>query len=331
MRAFLLLILLSGCELSLDIDVPQAERVLVIDAPFEVGQPWRVGVGHSMAVQQGRLQDHDTAVFGATVEIYEGDTLVERLVQDRDPIYPPRPVLAPATTSTQNYRGTTMPIAGRTYTLVVRHPDFPNITATDTAPIAPGPLVFGGSTETRETQSRGTYVVEAQLSLSDGSGASFFYALELLRRAAERAPGTPLFPNSRKELDLSFLSKSPVLLRSANTVFGTSGESTFDTGFFSGRSLERSGGGLRTRAFTSLVQECYGTRESCVPMETFARLYTVSTLYFDYVRSALAYQSMENNENPISEPVRLASNVEGGLGLFAGRSAPILVELAERP
>ncbi len=55
MRALLLLslLLLSACELTVDIDVPRADPLLVVDGAFEVGQPWRIDLSRSVPVQDG--------------------------------------------------------------------------------------------------------------------------------------------------------------------------------------------------------------------------------------------------------------------------------------
>ncbi len=320
MRALLLLILFSGCELSLDIDVPQADRVLIIDAPFEVGQPWRVGVGHSMAVQQGRLQDHDTAVFGATVEIYEGDTLVERLVQDRDPIYPPRPVLAPATTSTQNYRGHTTPIAGRTYTLVVRHPDFPEARATSSTPVPLDSARFVGSATRDGRQFSG------RLEVDDDASASH-YAVHLTQQ-----PGGD--PEQSDVTGLFFTSPTTIFERPLPNPFNDIDESVFTAAFFADDAFENAHYPLDFDVGFYNDQGLYcgdNPSPTCTAFGIYANVHAITPEYFAYVRSLIGYEGLDADDNPLGEPIRLVGNVEGGIGLFAGRSAPILVELAERP
>ncbi len=319
MRAFLLLLLLSGCELSLDIDVPQTDRVLVIDAPFEVGQPWRVGVGHSMAVQQGRLQDHDTAVFGATVEIYHGDVLVERLVQDPDPIYPPRPVLAPATTSMQNYRGQTTPIAGRTYRLVVRHPDFPEAHATSSAPAPLDSARFVGSA------TRNGRLFSGRLQFDDDGSASY-YAVHLTQQRG-RDPG------QSGVTGLFFTSPTTIFERPLPNPFNDVDESVFTTAFFADDAFENARYPLDFDVGFYNERGLYcgdNPSPACAAFGIYANVHAITPEYFAYVRSLIGYEGLNADDNPLGEPIRLVDNVEGGMGLFAGRSAPILVELVER-
>lgn len=311
---FLSLLLLTGCELTVDVDVPRADPALVVDAQFEAGQRWNVALSQSASVQSA---DQPKGVLDAEIAIYRGDVLVEELLSCYQRPYDGR-CQPPELSLPIRYTGQTAPQPGVTYTLRIRHPGFADVTATDAAPIAPGRGVFGGHATTRPQQATGsTHGVDAQLEQVDDSAQAYFYALELTR-ISPQPDSASWSPFVRSVLDLSFVSPSVALLRSPDSIFGTGGKHLFDIGYFSGAALERAGGGIQMRAFTSSPM-----------METHARLYALSPLYFDYVRSLLAYQSAGGGDNPLSESVRLVSNIDGGLGLFAGRSAPRLVRLDE--
>ncbi len=163
----LLLLLVSACELTLDIEVPRVDAVLVVDAPFEVGQPWRVGLSRSTPVQDG-FANGLSGVYGATVEIYRGDVLVERLSNcETDSVL----VIACPGQGDDNfayYNGQTTPDAGVAYTLRVRHPDYADVTATDAAPM---PIVrerlSASATRDPEQFEYDGSILEARLELSD--------------------------------------------------------------------------------------------------------------------------------------------------------------------
>lgn len=306
MRRLLLLPLLlcvTGCELTLDIEVPRADQVLVVNAPFEVGQPWRVGLSHSQSVQ-----DYDygpRGVTGATVEIYSEDKLIEELsacpiVQDE--------CVSIGFPQRVTYSGTTTPQAGVTYTLRIRHPDFDEVTATDTAPLPIARDQLSASANRRPGQHE--RFVGTRLEIADGPNAAY-YALRITQQLGDNA-------SPEQIVETPFSSSSPVFVRANSDPFDQGGDRYYHTGYFTDDAFENA-------LYTLLIdasdyQYCDGPPGDCVFYDTYTHVYAVSRAYFDYVKSAIAYGALGGDDNPLGEPVRITGNIDGGLGFFAGRA-----------
>ena len=324
MRALFLLplLLLTACELVVDIDVPRADPVLAVDAPFEVGQSWGVVLSRSVPVQDGDFYGSELRVTGAAVEIYRGEVLVERLreVNEADD----RPGYGYYSFEGQRYTGTMAPQAGHTYTLRISHPDYASISATDTAPIAVDPARLSWRVTERPKSEFGFTFDQRFVEVDVADDAlTTHYALGF--SVQNRYPDDVSVQfDPEPPQNVGFTSASALFVRGTSDPFDINSGSYYETGFFADDTFQ--GGSVTLRA--DLEQRgvgCFYPSDRpdlavCQTSEYSGSVYSVSPAYFAYVRSLIAYRSGGGGDNPLSEPTRVQGNIEGGLGLFAGRA-----------
>jgi hypothetical protein len=314
MRALflLLLLLLTACELVVNIDVPRADALLVVDGAFEVGQPWQIGLSRSIPVQDGGVyseRSEPVEVLGATVEIYSEGQLVERLVE--------QPSVSCELTGfsrcggrySRIYAGTSLPQAGTTYTLRVSHPDFAAVEATSRAPLPIGRERIAAELEGRTIRS--SFEEVAHITIDDDAQTQY-YALDFVHERVEVYERDTLIVDY-----IRFTSRSPFFLKGIEFSTDVSVDVSYRTGFMSDVSF--SNASATVEASLSNSAYCY-PQPSCRPEWLFLDLYAISPSYFDYVRTLIAYQEGGGEGNPLAEPVQVQSNVTDGLGFFGGRT-----------
>ena len=289
--------LAAGCETFVEADPADHDPVLSVSAVFAAGQPWSLAVGRTVALGD------TTDLFGAVVEnarvtitADDGTVLVLPHVGggrygaalrpfDPETGRPPDPL----------FEDGPAPETGRTYTLRIEAPGLPTVTASASAP-RPAAVM---------AEAAGAW--EPSGSLTGGpQGDVMFYSAAVSVRIAPAEPGAWYEVSAgRGEFGFSgFFTDAPTLT-----------ETTF---------VQDIGGGTRRREFAVFVDldalagqpftiEVEGTTD---PMEVVVR--TASEAYYEAARQAARRRAAESN--PFAEPVPAYSNLEGGVGLFAGVS-----------
>jgi hypothetical protein len=201
------------------------------------------------------------------------------------------------------------PEAGRTYHLEVRAPGYPTAAATTTIPHpVPVEVVSGGSVS---VPPYGGWVPRVHVTVADPPGARV-YVIEV----NERVVGRDRHP-------LQFSSADPLLRANLETLddavdLNIDGRQPDRRTYYGTAYVRNSAfaGGSRT-FLLDLHGEALSAPQPSPPNRSV--VVTLHTLSADYVRyqQTLALQRRDEG-NPFAEPVRLHSNVRGGLGVFAG-------------
>ncbi len=287
----LLLAALMGCETVVDVNVPEHERQLVAQGFFAPESLWAVRVSHTVGYTD---PERPGLVDDATVEIWEGDRLLERLAR-RD---------------SGTYVGVGhRPAVGHAYTLRVAAPGFEAVVGTAALPSAPLVVSFDAVLVEGSGDRR---TVRLRLTLDDPPGEANRYTLAVLHlRAlvdAQANAVTPLppalFPFT--SADPAFEAPIPNPLDPDDPTFL---QALFrDTGFDGERRTVEAeiaydapaptGGGPTVRRgfvvlFAALSEELYRYAETAPEQALFG-------------------------ENPFAEPLRVYSNLSNGFGVFAG-------------
>ena len=119
----LILILLPACETVIEIDPPEYDPELSISSNFTPDSIWSAIITQTVPV--GSLRDTpDPLVSNATVRVYQGESLIDRLIYSLD---------SGEYVSTQGIK----PRANLPYRMVVDAPGFRSASATSTAPLPP--------------------------------------------------------------------------------------------------------------------------------------------------------------------------------------------------
>ena len=300
-----LLILLAGCETVVDVPVPPHEAQLVAQSFFAPGSPWSVRVTNSVAYSS---PDQPGLVDDATVEIWAGDQLVERLAQSDAGTYVSTAAL---------------PQAGTRYTLRITAPGYTTTEGHDALP-SPVPVTNFQETVVQDgTEIDGQRrILNLRITLDDSADEDNFYGLGILqgRWIEDRQSGTvTLLPPSL----FGFESDDPVFdegafaFLDAETTYYR--EAFFSDDLFAGR----------THTLDLDIQYDVPPSDAQVIVR---RVFTVIVLsvsedFFRYLKTA-SNQSLAN-ENPFAEPLRVHSNMTNGFGVFAGfqhRTFPLSVD-----
>jgi hypothetical protein len=302
-RALLLVALAAlaaGCETFAEADPTDHDPVLTTSLVFRPGVPWSLVVGRTVALGD-TTRPGDAVVTDAVVTITsdEGAVLVLPHVGEGRYGAALRPFEpGEAVNPDSLFEDGPAPEAGRTYALRIVAPGFPTATATSRAPLpATVTAEAVGGWEPERPGEPGTPYSDPVVSvLITPSEPDARYAVSVTHSPSGLrggySPGT-------------FYTDAP-LLRQATFV-------------------EDFGGGVRRRWLSAFVDlDALGGAPFTVEVEQVrtdtvgVTVLAASPAYFEAERQAARRRSAETN--PFAEPVPAYSNLDGGVGLFAGGS-----------
>jgi len=286
-----------GCETVVDIDPPSYDTELVVSSLFSPDSLWAIELHRSLSigVRQNPLEQY---VEGSIVTLWSGDEMIDSLF----------------------YRGhgryrsvSRFPSAGIPYTLRVELPGMPEIEATSSVPLSP--VITYSSLELLGEKIKFPYghegVYKIQLRFTDPPGSNFYRiaVYRYTRFQGQDYHNTPNAPDSvyrRVELDAA----DPGWLFTYTDAAGT----------------DLVMGDLDDTCSVNMVTdrlfdgEEYSWEGRLLLVEEWGRdnvlllLSTLSEDYFEYQRTV----QEQSFSGPFIEPIKVHSNVEGGLGIFAG-------------
>ena len=295
--SFFAALLLAACETVVEVKLPPHEAQLVAHSLFGLDSLWFVNVSttiSSTGAQDPRLADE------ATVEIWEGERLVERL----SPIG--RGIFTSATNA---------PAPEKTYTLRVAAPGFAVSEGSGAVPLAARITAFEQHIEDQRIDE--VYMlrtVRIKLTVDDPSGVQNYYGLQVLqdRRLIDKETGEiHVLPQS----NLRFVTNDPSL--GEQDIFESEKtrhkEAIFNDDLFHGQ----------RHTFDFEIEYAINLREREVEVERSIRVVfmAVSEDYFLYRKTVKLQNSVA--DNPFAEPVHVHSNMTGGPGIFAGFRAEV--------
>jgi hypothetical protein len=302
-------LLLSACDFEqvIDLEIPPYQPRLVLAGFPHPDSVFTVRVGRSVSALEptGPWGSGPGQVTDARIVLLaeDGAFLDSLRYVPRGPSSPGEP---PGEGAYQSVRGL-RPEAGRTYHLEARAAGFPTATATATIPEPVAvEAAFGGHTP---VPPYGGWAARLRVTVADPAGPQV-YALQV----TDLPPPRPSIP---------FLSADPLLRDSFETLdeavrLGSDGRQpgsrTYPgTAYFRNTAFA---GGRWTFLLDLLGDGFYLPQPVPTTRRVEVTLYTLSTDYARY-QQTLALQRRDEG-NPFAEPVRLHTNVRGGLGVFAG-------------
>lgn len=306
-------ILLSQCTQDTDLAFPNAPNQLVLNSILHPDSVIKVYLTRSASIADSANQF--SAMEGATVLLYENDTLVDRLAFEDG-----------------SYQINYYPTAGRRYTVEVKAEGYPTVTASDVVPQAVDVTacykpqdwyVYNTMAVQATINDRGTEENYYWLSLSIDQYERIDFDLWVECRRSNDFDECPRYDSSTvittKSSHMVSYSTLPDEFNSIvdNTSGGVReyqdyiriGDESIDGTTFT---LELTGGGPLYR-YQELMELDSNQSLSL-------QLVSASQTYDRYLKSSLIYYY--NNEffdepNPFAEPVKIYSNVENGTGIFA--------------
>ena len=283
MRSIYILILITllatACEKEIAYKGSKLENFMVLNALIENDSIIKCQVTHSNTLFENSEIRH---IDDATVELYNGNELLETLTHIKDGYYHSTNLKASAQAS---------------YTIKARHKDYTNINATATVPEATNAAV----SNIRYNQKDGMY--DVTLTINDKKGTDYYRLMVYTSNEYYNEYNN----NSGYSFVLTYIdSNDPVL--NFNKVGGDdSGISDYPDNTYSVFNDDLFDGETYKLKFKT-----YGAEGSPLKVE-LQHITEDLYLYYSSVQSRDYYE-----ESPFSEPVRIHSNVENGAGIMGG-------------
>lgn len=301
----LVLIAFFGCEKDLEYDVPGATPRLVVNSLICKDSLMRFEVSVSANAGSGSMV---RSLREARITLFKNQVIVKDFALDSMLAAPidfqgnPSASIAPTKLFFQQ-TVTTVGESDVTYELEVRHPGLTTINATAKVP---RPM----SIRTIPQQLNESILVNGNpldrlvFEIDDDGGGDNYYGLEILgmKPGSSEAPRKIVFFSGEKAFSENLVVSEGQ--HSQGVYFLPENGVYFSNGKFKGRRQQ----------FDVYVDPDYLTSQ----YELRLRVFTLSKSFFDFVTS---YQKQKRNaNNPFAEPTQVFSNIEGGLGIFAGYS-----------
>ena len=289
--------LLAGCETSFETDLPAHDPVIAVNGLWAADSLWAVHI--SKTAPRGEIAT-SSELENAQVDIVQDGRVIETL----EPYYfnegTPYEQFSDLFTSRQM-----RPEAGTPYILRVSAPGLPPVQAAARAP-ASVPLEF---VEIDTLWRDGNNVlVEISFSITDPPNVENNYLLSVSETVtyADTSRGPRIQPR--------FLySSDPVLLgEDYDRVLSGGGEPYYRQALFSDETIDGQTHEFRIRTSLNLDREGRSETKAYI---------TLASLSSDYYRYRVSRRPLDEDfdlQNPFAEPLQLYSNVEGGVGIFAG-------------
>ena len=281
-----------SCEESVELDLEAFQTEVVVSSNFSPNHPFQISLSKNNDILTNSPTDFIT---DAEVQILNAQgVLLNRLTFNKD-------IVAP-------YYGLAdfRPESGVNYQLKINVPGGATILAQDKVPnpvalksIQVDSVRFDGTDEN-------SYAIHVQTSFADPSKEVNYYHLKLYYKAIAGRTNTSGFT---EDTQVYLLPVTPLASNEGNPniVFDIDKSGVLFTD-------ESFNGELTTLQFDAVLDKMKAGEFPKIVGE----LRTVSTSYYQY-HTSLSRQ-LDNQDRPFAEPVTVFSNIENGLGIFAGFS-----------
>ena len=300
---FIFSMLFASCDIVVDLDIPEHERVLVVNSILTTDSMINASISHSVGAFDASSISY---VNNSTVEVYEDGVLLGEMDEKASLSYDSSGELD----STYVYNFNQNPVAGKIYSYEIVHPDYEAVRAETTVPAA---VKLNVNDVTLLSEEDYVKHYRVRFSFNDASEDNF-YRLRL------RNPNTYYGFDYFESNDASMISSAGVQSDGA-TFYGD--EALFDDEIFNGTEKEISIDFFDSNKFF------WGEE----PDDDFETEYTleltsVSESYYTYIRSLRAHFDNQDQFIFAGEPVQVFTNIENGLGVLGSMSLDtMLLEL----
>ncbi len=292
---FIALMLASGCEKSITINLPEQPRKLVLNAVMLRGETIHASLTRTLSnAESGK--GVNVSVAGAQVLLYRDGQLADTLKM----------------TSPGEYQSQTAAVPGHRYKLVVSHPSYAAIEAETDSPEAVPILEWQHTPLVRSNPDKGDQDL-LRIRFRDPAASGDYYIIQVLdANSSISGNGPPLdfyswdycISPSDPSLESPYTSEFP-----GEDACLPSRSMFLRDILFNGQEKD-----LRLYVPSNMLIPYYIMPGSDTAYATL-RLYHVTPDFYRFVKS---YRSADDvSGNPFAEPFNVASNVRGGYGVFA--------------
>ena len=291
---FIFSMLFASCDIVIDLDIPEHERVLVVNSILTTDSMINASISHSVGAFDASFISY---VNNATVEVYEDGILLGEMDEQVSISYDSSGELD----STYVYNFNQNPVAGKIYSYEIAHPDYEAVRAETTVPDA---VKLNVNDVTLLSEEDYVKHYRVRFSFNDAPEDNF-YRLRL--RNPNTYDGSDYFESN----DASMISSAGVESDGA-TFYGD--EALFDDEMFNGTEKEISIDFFDSKSLWLEEQDDGYEKEYTL------ELTSVSESYYTYIRSLRAHYDNQDQFIFAGEPVQVFTNIENGLGVLGSMS-----------
>ncbi len=286
--------LFSACNKELNIDFPDAENQLVVNALINDQEPVTIEISKSLKPGFGPLENAQIVeVETATVELFENNNLVETLSYAKQ-----------AGDVLGKYRSSITPKTDHSYSIKVTDPASDLIEASTSIPQPPA--VRGVSADTVSTQWEHTRNLVFTFTIDDPEDENYYYFyLDVPIMVIQNSGDTVLYDYYSPLIDLDDQTNKSLYLKDG-FIFS-------DVDFNGTPHIITGAGGVRLRN-EMLIEE--GLEGYVDIANARLRCYSLTKETYQFFISHSLY--LTNQYELYAEPVNVFSNIENGLGVFGG-------------
>ncbi|OFY47548.1 MAG: hypothetical protein A2X22_06040 [Bacteroidetes bacterium GWF2_49_14] len=279
----LLITALISCELILDVEVPDADRKIVVNGLISPDQSVVVHLSKSLNVLE---DDLFIPLIDADVQLLRNNDVLGKLVADSGGYY---------------HLPEFMPLEGATYKLSV---DYPGMTSVSAEAFIPSLVPISSWDTATIADEWGSEVLNLNIRFDDPDSEANLYGLAVSMTFREFDYMT-MKPTGKWITQPAFVyAGNDQFLQDESHYFG--GKIYFDDKIFNGQ----------TKTMKVSLYEYQWTLSDTIKVDI--QLEQVDKPFYKYVVSNEAYQAAHNN--PFAEPVQVFTNIIGGFGIFSGYS-----------
>lgn len=288
-------ILVSSCEKTVSVVIPQKDPKLVINSWMGVGEIFTVGVSKSRNILQPLTSssslEETYSVKNAIPVLYEDGTAIDTLVfQPAEYVYK----------SVHNKKVA----LGKTYSVKVTAGGYSEAEAMALVP-SQSQIAEVKRIKNAKTSSSGAFMDELTIKLNDPAAEKNFYLIQVYGPAYGSNVYTLGCVNTTdKDLEATGADADP-----------TSTDNCYDGGKLLMKDVNFNGGQkvLKLYVESSMVMD-YRDMFGRV-YRPFIKVHRITEEYFKYLKSFDAYYN--GSDNPFAEPVNVYTNVKNGFGIFS--------------
>ncbi len=302
-----LFLLLFFCERTLDIDIQTDPPKIAVSALFTSDSLWQLKLSNTAFIFDEVTSSKK--ITDATVKITNNNTNTSFTLPNDGTFY----------------RYNKKPISGHSYTINVTHPNYPEASATSKVPY---PFDIRGISEESQVTLNffdgNTFLrMDLDIKFEEEQGEENYYMLEVTRKGTvfDIDPLNPSNVFEREEI-------VPVEIRSTNPGVLSSGGQDRISLLFNDQFLNDNNGSFNFSCYEILLDlaDEYDTITNTI------KSYKVSDKYYFYLTKmnkdlynySGSFDNYTTNNNPFAlQPPRVISNIENGVGIFAGYTTSV--------
>lgn len=281
-------ILIAACTTVVDFDIPQNKPMIVVNALFSPDSVWRIQISRSNSILDNKPSSFFEPVGNAVVTISDqNNQFVESITGFSDKYF--------------SYKGKTKPMPGQSYTIQVDVKDEPNIKALNKVPT----LVRITSVEIDSSRFiSDREPIEMDITFKDSGNEKNYYTVKVI--------GDSYYISNKDTIWVTREIYVKIVDPSLNEEFKESDKFINDN-LFNGKNYT-----LHVKLFS----QHYWGPQSPVTVHSRVILQSLSEEYYKYFTT----KNLQDytNGDPFAQPVQVFSNVENGLGIFAGYSSSVV-------